>query len=90
MRALSLVVGGALQDGLNALPNSCLDVQLYVVLEVLVFGGQVSPSSLETHKLPDTIFFLVRVGTNRTDILGFACYIVIVLHTHSTALLDRE
>ena len=57
MRALSLVVGGALQDGLNALPNSCLDVQLYVVLEVLVFGGQVSPSSLETHKLPDTIFF---------------------------------
>jgi hypothetical protein len=35
-----------LQNGLHALADSGLDVQLHVVLELVVFRGQVSPSSL--------------------------------------------
>jgi hypothetical protein len=43
-----------LKDGLNVLSDSGFHVQLHAMLE-LVFRGQVSLSSLETHNLPDTI-----------------------------------
>jgi len=43
-----------LQNGFDALADSGFHVQLHVVFE-LVSRGQVSPFSLETHNLPDTI-----------------------------------
>jgi hypothetical protein len=51
-----------LQDGLYALAHSGLDIHLDFMLE-LVFRGQASPFSLETHKLPDTIS---TTSVNRT------------------------
>jgi hypothetical protein len=51
-----LLLEHLLQDGPYILTYSGLDIQLHVVLEVLMlFRGQVSPSSLETHNLPDAI-----------------------------------
>jgi hypothetical protein len=47
-----------LEDDLHALAHSGFHVQLDIVFE-LVSRGQVSPFSLETHNLPDTI----RVST---------------------------
>lgn len=44
------------EDGLHAPAHSGLYIQPAVVmLKIVVFRGQVPPSSLETHNLPDTI-----------------------------------
>jgi len=43
------------EDGLDALVDSGLYVQLHVMLELMLLRGQVSPFSLETRNLPDTI-----------------------------------
>src|SRR5215213_7779949 len=50
-----------LQDAFDALAHSGLYVELDVKLE-LVFRGQVSPFSLETHNLPDAIGPRPHVG----------------------------
>jgi hypothetical protein len=49
-----LLLEHLLQDGLHALTDPGLYVQLDVMLELMLLLGQVPPFSLETHNLPDT------------------------------------
>jgi hypothetical protein len=50
-----LLLEHLLEDGVHPLAHSGFYVQLDVMPKIVVFRGQVSPFSLETHKLPDTV-----------------------------------
>jgi hypothetical protein len=66
-----LVLEHLFQNGLHALADSSLDIQLYVVLNLVLFRAQVSLSSLETHNLPDAI--APRISQRRTASAASSC-----------------
>jgi hypothetical protein len=51
-----LLLEHLLEHGLDASSHSSLHVQLEVTLELMLLWVQVPPFSLETHKLPDTVY----------------------------------